>query len=799
MRAKAPPWEACAEDVVRRKLPAKGPRRSAIRVARRLLLGALAALLCMAPAQLQASEAWWDEAWRYRLIVRVPPPGLRAGINTARLDLAEQAALCAEAGRDVRVVDERGTSVPHKVSARGDGRLEVKFLVPPQAEVFFVYYGNPQAAAVAHDWQEQPGGLTLETRALPRPEHRASRVGAVLAGHLQSFGKQPWGQINDLENPFGRDDLYVSIYEGTLYCPEDGAYTFAVNADDLACFYLERDGTVLLYCWRNAGVPSNGWRDKSHPDAVKTTGELPRGVYRIRYYHVENGGAQLAKLGWQVPSSDQIVTVPPRAFVNYLPAEIQGRQVRGEALNPFFIARHRYNLEVNSELVFPCHRFESRSGEADQGAAALSYRWEFGDGSTGAGRVVEHEFPDMRPYEVTLTVRDPEGREERVTRPVPHPPEPLKRMTLRMQVEFEREMPLLRPGATAWLRVLVKNESEIRRDVVLETVAERLRGGRWEAETEAEPLAGLEPAAGIEDRWIVVRKIVPLGREDLRLTLRLLIHDRAAIQTQMVALSTDGPLGELAQDQAHNLRDAQGRIVVLRLADVTMREVPARIPCDEATGKVRVLVIDEGLGGPVAPGATGHYVQMLVRRLNERYAPLEFVADRPPIPVGEEYPPVRRFLEILRHVREARPHMVLLVCQPESAVNTEPPAVFEAYLVAAVDRILSQTRAHVILVTPPPLPGRPESARTYARIAKKTGLRKGLVVADLYSRFLLTEQWQELFKAQMGQRPSYLLYPNLQGQRVVSEEISASIIARLDGELSAAARRASRRRRMDGP
>ena len=52
---------------------------------------------------------------------------------------------------------------------------------------------------------------------------------------------------------------------------------------------------------------------------------------------------------------------------------------------------------------------------------------------------------------------------------------------------------------------------------------------------------------------------------------------------------------------------------------------------------------------------------------------------------------------------------------------------------AALDQVLSLTRAHVIIVSPPPLPGRPELARTYARIAKRTGLRKGLPVADLVS------------------------------------------------------------------
>ena len=134
---------------------------------------------------------------------------------------------------------------------------------------------------------------------------------------------------------------------------------------------------------------------------------------------------------------------------------------------------------------------------------------------------------------------------------------------------------------------------------------------------------------------------------------------------------------------------------------------------------------------------------------------------------------------------------MILVCQPESVVNPVPPEAFETYLVASIDQILSQTSAHVVVVTPPPLPGRPELARGYARIAKKTGLRKGVVVADLYSRFMLTAGWRDLFKAEEGDQPSYLLYPNKQGQLQVSQEILTSIVAQLHDELSACVRKVS--------
>ena len=70
-----------------------------------MLSAMLGLLLCARDTAAQTPAApWWDDAWPYRLRVRVPPPALRAGINTARLVLEEQSALCSADGRDVRVL-----------------------------------------------------------------------------------------------------------------------------------------------------------------------------------------------------------------------------------------------------------------------------------------------------------------------------------------------------------------------------------------------------------------------------------------------------------------------------------------------------------------------------------------------------------------------------------------------------------------------------------------------------------------------------------------------------------------------
>ena len=222
-----------------------------------------------------------------------------------------------------------------------------------------------------------------------------------------------------------------------------------------------------------------------------------------------------------------------------------------------------------------------------------------------------------------------------------------------------------------------------------------------------------------------------------------------------------------------------------------LADVPARVLCDERTGRVKMLVMDEGLGGAAGEGKDKSFATMLAGSLENSYKGLKFQVERPALRRAEEFPPIQRFLEIYTTAHKEQPNLVILVCQPESVVNTVPLEAFETYLVAAIDQILSQTKAHVVVVTPPPLPGHPELSLSYARVAKKTGLRKGIVVTDLYSRFMLTQDWRDLFKAETMEQPSYMLYPNQKGQWVVSQELLTSIVGKLHDELSSCVRKVS--------
>jgi len=54
----------------------------------------------------------------------------------------------------------------------------------------------------------------------------------------------------------------------------------------------------------------------------------------------------------------------------------------------------------------------------DPDGSIVEYRWDFGDGSTALGVRVEHTFPQRLEYQVTLTVVDDDGTENRSVRTV---------------------------------------------------------------------------------------------------------------------------------------------------------------------------------------------------------------------------------------------------------------------------------------------------------------------------------------------------------------------------------------------
>lgn len=62
-----------------------------------------------------------------------------------------------------------------------------------------------------------------------------------------------------------------------------------------------------------------------------------------------------------------------------------------------------YTAYVNEEIIFNASKSNDPDGEI------VSYQWNFGDGTTGAGAVITHTYSTMGTFAVTLTVTDNDG------------------------------------------------------------------------------------------------------------------------------------------------------------------------------------------------------------------------------------------------------------------------------------------------------------------------------------------------------------------------------------------------------
>ena len=67
-------------------------------------------------------------------------------------------------------------------------------------------------------------------------------------------------------------------------------------------------------------------------------------------------------------------------------------------------------LSVNQMIIFDA----SPSYSLDPDAAIISYEWNFGDGTTETGKVVDHSYSSANNYTVALTVSDSDGKVSRM-------------------------------------------------------------------------------------------------------------------------------------------------------------------------------------------------------------------------------------------------------------------------------------------------------------------------------------------------------------------------------------------------
>ena len=99
--------------------------------------------------------------------------------------------------------------------------------------------------------------LRLETRRIGDQEvpENEPEARALVAAERASFGGGPWPLIDVRMNPFGENENFLALYDGQLFCTQDGDYAFAVNSDDASFLWIDDD---LVVEWGRAACAREG-------------------------------------------------------------------------------------------------------------------------------------------------------------------------------------------------------------------------------------------------------------------------------------------------------------------------------------------------------------------------------------------------------------------------------------------------------------------------------------------------------------------------------------------------------------
>mgnify|MGYP000368554700 CR=1 FL=1 len=353
---------------------------------------ALAIVGLLAFAAAAEASVWMDKAWTFRRQIDVdlaPDKGSGDEIVEVRFYAA---GLRAPDGSDIRVADDDGKPVPHRVLRIGPGdRVSVAFSVPRGKRRFFVYWGNPKPGAppALLDAKSIRCGLLLETRRWGGGEVNDAR--AFTAAWERSKETVGLAMVENLQQghcPFGDLPQWFSRFSGTLFVPVDGVYTFAAAADDRGALVI--NGTQVVFAPFTPG-------DTRFSGKI----ELTRGRHEVVFWHVNFSAEGRTSVVWKTPDSQRFVVIPKQAF-GAMPAALVGPL---EEYGKTLVADFR--VEIAGEAFFANHyshrlRF---TAVAPRLAGAPRYEWDLGNGQKAEGQTVEAVYLAEGDYPITLTVR----------------------------------------------------------------------------------------------------------------------------------------------------------------------------------------------------------------------------------------------------------------------------------------------------------------------------------------------------------------------------------------------------------
>ena len=124
------------------------------------------------------------------------------------------------------------------------------------------------------------------------------------------------------------------------------------------------------------------------------------------------------------------------------------------------------------------------------------------------------------------------------------------------------------------------------------------------------------------------------------------------------------------------------------------------------------------------------------------------------------------------------PDVIIISCDLEDLRVFTPPETLSRYFALMIHNYIANTRAKIVLVTPPPRPRKAHRSKIFATAISKIGLIHEVGLADVYQAVSLYEgDWETLFldEENPDERVSFL-YMNSKGQDIIAQTLFKAIV-----------------------
>ena len=348
----------------------------------------------LSTAYCSSNIPWWNSDFKCRKTVYLLLWEKTQQSSDVAYTVFTTGGLINDNGSDIRVTDNSGNIVPHKlINCNPLGKTKIIFEAKTSFENYYIYFNNPNAQPMNYNWNPLYTGLLLETRKLGSGYCKNWRqMKRLLDRNKQTYEKGYVSNIFQGYNLFGPSERFISIYSGHIYCAQTGVYWLATASDDASFLFIDNR---LVTQWPGAHGAYSGvygkYRGKIH---------LKAGIHKIDYYHAQFSGVTAAVAGWKKPKDKYFKLIPKEAFLLPVHTKVTNFEKYDNPVAADFAWKQVSDYKIDKN-IYSCLQFYNLSGDQKLGGLCI---WDFGDGTTSRKTNPLHVYLQTGEYKVKLKI-----------------------------------------------------------------------------------------------------------------------------------------------------------------------------------------------------------------------------------------------------------------------------------------------------------------------------------------------------------------------------------------------------------